>query len=781
MLNNKLNNKGFAVSVILYSIAAVIIIVLLLIVSVNSANVHNTLNMSEKIKEDVSDKLPGNQDGPNSVTCSIGQTWEYDYTGGAQIFITPCTGVYKIEAYGAQGQGINSQGSTRGGGKGTYVFGNIEIEENTNINMYVGGAGTVDAAGYNGGGAGISGSGGGGGATDIRINGTALSNRVLVAGGGGGGPYFSNRYNPYDIETMEYGNAVGTLNSTLGKGTDGIKVTYDSEYFASGGGGGGYYGGYSNALLTYNSTNSQFTWQGGGSSYINTDYFFNYENNTLSDITYTGTNGQSDLRSNNVVYYKNSGDGKVIITYVGPTLGIPTAPTIIGGSTSWSTSAKTISVSVESASPVGIKNYQYCISTSTSSCDGTWTDLANGTKSISVSTPGTRYTYFRAVNKNGIIGKASSYQITKIDTGAPTAPTITGGSTNWSTSAKTISVSTESSAASGINNYQYCISTSTDSCNGTWTDLASGTKSKSISTNGTRYIYFRAISGAGKIGTISEYQITKIDTSNPTVTASVTEANATFTIKDNIGVVAYGVNQSSTEEPTYTEITSTTEATETYTATAGGTYYVWVKDASGRTANEPFIIDSSLFCSLASGDAVTFSSNKATAPCSGYYKVVAKSGWGGYYAYEYDSDQGECKPGNNLLVLSNAGESNKVKFAGEQSKVEKTIYIEKDSALVRTIGAGGTRGFCALDESGTGGITNKPGTAGGKSYLKVDGVTVVTSGTGKAATSSTGNGPCNSSGCNKMAVSVWGGKNQNGVWNTGNKGSVTVTYQGTTQ
>ena len=326
MLNNKLNNKGFAVSVILYSIAAVIIIVLLLIVSVNSANVHNTLNMSEKIKEDVSDKLPGNQDGPNSVTCSIGQTWEYDYTGGAQIFITPCTGVYKIEAYGASGQGINSQGSTRGGGKGTYVFGNIEMEKNSSINMYIGGAGTVDAAGYNGGGAGISGSGGGGGATDIRINGTALSNRVLVAGGGGGGPYFSNRYNPYDIETMEYGNAVGTLNSTLGKGTDGIKVTYDSEYFASGGGGGGYYGGYSNALLTYNSTNSQFTWQGGGSSYINTDYFFNYENNTLSDITYTGTNGQSDLRSNNVVYYKNSGDGKVIITYMGTIIDTPTAP-----------------------------------------------------------------------------------------------------------------------------------------------------------------------------------------------------------------------------------------------------------------------------------------------------------------------------------------------------------------------------------------------------------------------------------------------------------------------
>lgn len=49
-----LNNKGFAVSVILYSISVVIIAVFLLILAVDAANVHNTGNMADQIKEEVS-------------------------------------------------------------------------------------------------------------------------------------------------------------------------------------------------------------------------------------------------------------------------------------------------------------------------------------------------------------------------------------------------------------------------------------------------------------------------------------------------------------------------------------------------------------------------------------------------------------------------------------------------------------------------------------------------------------------------------------------------------
>ncbi len=50
----KLNNKGFAVSIVLYSVSAIIIIVLLLILTVDATIVHNTRNQSDKIKEELS-------------------------------------------------------------------------------------------------------------------------------------------------------------------------------------------------------------------------------------------------------------------------------------------------------------------------------------------------------------------------------------------------------------------------------------------------------------------------------------------------------------------------------------------------------------------------------------------------------------------------------------------------------------------------------------------------------------------------------------------------------
>lgn len=50
----KLNNKGFAISVILYSIIAVIILVLLTILSIYTINVRNKSDMADDIKEDLS-------------------------------------------------------------------------------------------------------------------------------------------------------------------------------------------------------------------------------------------------------------------------------------------------------------------------------------------------------------------------------------------------------------------------------------------------------------------------------------------------------------------------------------------------------------------------------------------------------------------------------------------------------------------------------------------------------------------------------------------------------
>ena len=49
----KLNNKGFAASIILYSIVAVIVIVLVLIPSVYATNIRNKTTLSDEVKKNI--------------------------------------------------------------------------------------------------------------------------------------------------------------------------------------------------------------------------------------------------------------------------------------------------------------------------------------------------------------------------------------------------------------------------------------------------------------------------------------------------------------------------------------------------------------------------------------------------------------------------------------------------------------------------------------------------------------------------------------------------------
>lgn len=125
---------------------------------------------------------------------------------------------------------------------------------------------------------------------------------------------------------------------------------------------------------------------------------------------------------------------------------------------------------------------------------------------------------------------------------------------------------------------------------GNWVDCSTTATSQTISINGVRYIYFRAISNVGKIGNISNYQMTMIDTSNPTVSVSVKQNIVTLTLKDNVGVTGWGVNQSTSSQPSYTTISSTISTTKTWTASASGTYQAWIRDASGRYARYQFTI-----------------------------------------------------------------------------------------------------------------------------------------------------------------------------------------------
>jgi hypothetical protein len=118
------------------------------------------------------------------------------YTGGEQNYIVPC-GVTNltIDAFGAKGaNGTSGANNSIGGvgGLGGHAQGNLTVSNGQTLSVFVGGQANGGLGGYNGGaiggGAGptITG-GGGGGATDVRLGGNTLDNRILVAGGGGGG------------------------------------------------------------------------------------------------------------------------------------------------------------------------------------------------------------------------------------------------------------------------------------------------------------------------------------------------------------------------------------------------------------------------------------------------------------------------------------------------------------------------------------------------------------------------------------------------------------------
>jgi PKD-like domain/GEVED domain/Secretion system C-terminal sorting domain len=128
----------------------------------------------------------------NIANAQSTKTDSLNFTGSMQTYTVPC-GVTSItiNAYGAQGgDGAVGGNSVQGGvgALGGYSSGTLAVTPGQVLNIFVGGAGTIPAGGFNGGGnGGAQNAGGGGGATDVRIGGTAESNRILTAGGGGGG------------------------------------------------------------------------------------------------------------------------------------------------------------------------------------------------------------------------------------------------------------------------------------------------------------------------------------------------------------------------------------------------------------------------------------------------------------------------------------------------------------------------------------------------------------------------------------------------------------------
>jgi hypothetical protein len=121
-----------------------------------------------------------------SQTLSSSGSLTFNATGAATTFVVP-SGVTQlsINAWGARGgTGLLT------GGNGGYAGGVLTVSGGQLVTIMVGGQGSLTTGGFNGGGNGGAGSSstgfGGGGASDVRLVGAGLANRVLCAAGGGG-------------------------------------------------------------------------------------------------------------------------------------------------------------------------------------------------------------------------------------------------------------------------------------------------------------------------------------------------------------------------------------------------------------------------------------------------------------------------------------------------------------------------------------------------------------------------------------------------------------------
>ena len=324
-------------------------------------------------------------------------TQTYGYTGAVQTFTAPTTGTYGIDVYGAQG-GTTSQFA---GGLGSRVQATYNLTAGQTINLYVGQQSTNATGGWNGGGNSGGNGRGGGGASDIRIGGTALSNRVVVAAGGGGGGLGSSGYsgsagaaggttNGSNSSSSSGGGSYGNggtqtgggassgccgtgTSGSLGLGGNGQNGSgcggYSDGY--GGGGGGGYYGGGGGGNC------GGGTGGGGGSSYIV----------GLSSVTAT-----AGVRS---------GNGQIIITW-----------TASGGCSS---SVVPVVATVTQPTQPAVANATIC--------SGQTTSL--------VPSGGSSFAFYSNSNLTGFLGMGTSYTSPALTANTTYYVTTTQGSTGY--------------------------------------------------------------------------------------------------------------------------------------------------------------------------------------------------------------------------------------------------------------------------------------------------------------------------------------------------------------
>lgn len=224
----------------------------------------------------------------------------FDYTGGAQTFIVDLSGNYQIELWGASG----TSGDNYASGKGSYTKGNIFLNQENTLYLYLGEMGIEQGSSRTYGNLSFNGASGGsyscktynpqpgnaygGGATDIRFfenipddlswdNNLGLASRLMVAAGGASVSANQSGANGGGIKGYD-GNAGtgGTQTSAGGPNSGSFGKAGVPPYLGNTcnctdryGAGSGYYGGgASNSTLSGTSANVYRGSAGSGSSFI---------------------------------------------------------------------------------------------------------------------------------------------------------------------------------------------------------------------------------------------------------------------------------------------------------------------------------------------------------------------------------------------------------------------------------------------------------------------------------------------------------------------------------
>lgn len=561
----------------------------------------------------------------------------FNYTGAVQTYtVPPCVTLLTVSLSGAAG-GTASESSfatSDVGGDGGSVSGTLVVVPGQVLNIYVGGRGQDGSSngggglgGWNGGGfgeAGYSGppwtyfGAGGGGASDIRVGGVALANRVAIAGGGGGGAFNYFACCNYDrggaggaltgapgwSGNVPGGTAPGGGGTQVAGGTGGTWGGYCTAFpgtlgnggngcvsaigNAGGGGGGGYYGGGAGC------------WAGGGGG-------SNYVTGLASVIT--------DLQGTQL------GDGVVTITPApaGPAMTLSFNP-VVNPTCNQSNGSATVNV------VGGVPPYTY-LWTPTGQTTATATGLSAGTYTVTVTDqPGCSTTASITLTDNAPVVNAN---VTANDpcfgncVGVAIA-NVAGGlppyTYNWTPSGGT------SANATGLCAGSYTVTvTDANNCTGTatvtitqptllvlaptWVNVSClGPNSGSINSNpsgGTpAYTYAwtpNVSTGANATGlTAGTYSVNVTDANGCQASASVTITQPpplSATISFSVNVSCFGGSNGSATvtaaggNPAYTyQWTPVGGTNATASNLTAGTYTAQVTDASGCTATTSIVI-----------------------------------------------------------------------------------------------------------------------------------------------------------------------------------------------